>query len=361
MKRLPELFWEIFKISLFVIGGGYAIIVVADQVFARKKWTEEGELLAQLPVFQMVPGLLAAHTAVYVGAKTAGALGAVVGVLAVAVPAVGIFIFMSICYEMLPLNSPWLLAAFMGLRASLTGIIAAAVLRSAQKSLTSVFAWSVMLAALAALTLGGLAVPWVLLAAMAIGMGSAALPKRESGRRFGAVGWPLLLFLKYGLLGFGGGFVLVPMYLEDFVGASAPCLQISESLFSNIMALAQMTPGPVGINYATFFGYRLAGVPGAFIASALILLPGSVMVYWVIRSLDRFRENRWVCGLMRGIRPASISLMLIALWVFAKSSFVGPQPVAIALVSGTLIYFRKINVVLLIILSALLALVLQCM
>lgn len=358
MKKLAQLFWEIFKISLLVIGGGYAIIVVADQVFARKKWTEEGELLTQLPIFQMVPGLLAAHTAVYIGAKTAGALGAAVGVLAVAVPAVGIFTFVSICYEMLPLNNPWLLSAFVGLRASLTGIIAAAVLRSAQKSLTSVFAWSLMLAALGALTLGGVAVPWVLLAAMVIGVGSAAIPERKSGQRFGAVGWPLLLFLKYGLLGFGGGFVLVPMYLEDFVGASAPYLQISENLFSNIMALAQMTPGPVGINYATFFGYRLAGIPGALIASAFILLPGSVMVYWAIKSLDRFHENRWVRGFMRGIRPTSISLMLVALWVFAKSSFVGFAPVAIALISGALIYFRKANVVLLIILSALAALVL---
>ena len=64
MRRHFQLFVEFFKISLFVIGGGYAIIAVADSVFAKKKWTEEGELLDELPVFQMLPGIIATHTAV---------------------------------------------------------------------------------------------------------------------------------------------------------------------------------------------------------------------------------------------------------------------------------------------------------
>ena len=95
MKRVAALFWELFKISLFVIGGGYAIIAVADEIFAKKGWTEEGELVDRLPVFQMVPGLIATHTAVYVGNKIAGALGAAVGVVAVALPSVVIFTFVS--------------------------------------------------------------------------------------------------------------------------------------------------------------------------------------------------------------------------------------------------------------------------
>ena len=48
MKRLAALFWELFRISLFVIGGGYAIIAVADDAFARRGWTEEGELVDRL-------------------------------------------------------------------------------------------------------------------------------------------------------------------------------------------------------------------------------------------------------------------------------------------------------------------------
>ena len=63
MRVLLRLFWELFKISLFVVGGGYAIIVVADDVFAKRGWTKEGEIVGQLPVFQMVPGIIATHVA----------------------------------------------------------------------------------------------------------------------------------------------------------------------------------------------------------------------------------------------------------------------------------------------------------
>ena len=71
MLRLALLFWEFSKISLFVIGGGYAIIAVADRTLSRRGWTEDGELLDRLPVFQMVPGLIATHTAVYVARQSA--------------------------------------------------------------------------------------------------------------------------------------------------------------------------------------------------------------------------------------------------------------------------------------------------
>ena len=121
MKNLLLLFWEFSKISLFVIGGGYAIIAVADQALSRRGWTEEGELLDRLPVFQMVPGLIATHTAVYVGRKVAGRIGAFVAVLAVAWPSVVIFTFVSAGYDSLPIDSPLVKSAFLGLRSALTG------------------------------------------------------------------------------------------------------------------------------------------------------------------------------------------------------------------------------------------------
>ena len=118
MNRLLLLFWELFKISLFVIGGGYAIIVVADAVFSKRKWTEEGELLDHLPVFQMIPGIIAAHTAVYVGRKVAGKVGAAIGLVAIALPSVIIFTFVSAGLGSIPQENAWLESAFVGLRAA---------------------------------------------------------------------------------------------------------------------------------------------------------------------------------------------------------------------------------------------------
>ena len=363
MRTLLQLFLDLFRMSLFVIGGGYAIIAVADDVFARRGWTKEGELLDSLPVFQMVPGLIATHVAVFVGRRVAGALGAAAGVVAVAMPSVVIFTFVAAGYDALPLDSPLLKSVFVGLRAGLTGIIAATVARGWRRSLPDGFAYAICGCAFLALGCG-VAVPWVILSAMAAGL--AAVSAGEVGSRRLCCSWlPLLLFLKYGALCFGGGFVLVPMYIEDFVGPVSPFLHVSEEEFANLMSLTQMTPGPIGVNGATYFGYRIAGVAGAAIASAALLLPGSLLVYIALSSLERFRASRTVRGMLRGARPASVALMLVALWSFASMSVVSHGvwnvgATAIALLALAAMLTRRLNVVPLILLSALLGPLLRC-
>ena len=124
------------------------------------------------------------------------------------------------------------------------------------------------------------------------------------------------------------------------------------------MALTQMTPGPIGVNGATFFGYRLAGIVGAVAASAALLLPGSLLALLAFRSLDRFSRSRVVVGLLKGVRPASVALMSVALWTFAKMSVfdaemnVDPLAAAIVAASAYVAYRRKLNLVLLILLCA---------
>ena len=358
MKRLALLFWEFSKISLFVIGGGYAIIAVADQTLSRRGWTEEGELLDRLPVFQMVPGLIATHTAVYVGRKVGGFLGAIVAVAAVAWPSVLIFTFVSAGYDSIPVDAPLCRSAFLGLRSALTGIIAATIIRGWTRNLNDVFSYSLAAVALAALFLGEEV--WIVLAcAMAAGLLETFSRRSVDGsKQFRSSLLPLLLFLKYGALCFGGGFVLVPMYIEDFVGPSAAFLQVTEEEFSNLMALTQMTPGPIGVNGATYFGFRLAGIPGAVLASAALLLPGSALAYFAFASLDRFRSSAVVRGVLRGVRPASVALMLVALAAFAKMSVFdfsnqfSTFACILVIISAIMTVKKKMNPVLLIILCA---------
>ena len=356
------------------------MIAVADDVFAKRGWTKEGEIVDHLPVYQMIPGLIATHIAVFVGRRVAGLLGAAVGVAAVALPSVVIFTFVSAGYDALPLDNAALKSVFVGLRAGLSGIIAATIVRSWRRSLPDVFAYCIGALALAAVVCG-VGVPWVLVAAMVAGVvvitrggarESGLGGARESGRgesgqgakKFCASWLPLLLFLKYGSLCFGGGFVLVPMYIEDFVGPSAAFLNVTADEFANLMALTQMTPGPIGVNGATYFGFRLAGVAGAVLASAALLLPGSLLAYAVFGSLERFRENTVVRGILRGVRPASVALMLVALWAFAKMSVLCEGGVnfagaAIAVLSLAAMLSRRVNVVAIIALSALLGLLLR--
>ncbi len=398
MKKLVRLFCELFGIALFVVGGGYAIIAVADETFSKKlKWTEEGELTEQLPLFQMIPGIMAAHSAVYLGRKVAGVGGACVGLLAVALPSVLIFSAVSMGYDAIPLDNRWLLAAFEGLRAALTGIIFAMVVRSGPKSVKG---WKSALGcalALAALFAPCIPVVGVILFAIAFALvrtAGGARRKRLGGdaspyqatnpntqtpkhqntlppptATFRSAAWLApLVFLKYGLVAFGGGYVLVPMYLQDFVGAAAPYLQIPAEEFANLMALTQMTPGPIGINAATFFGYRLFGFGGALVTTACLLIPGALILLAALRSLERFRENAYVKGVMACIKPVTLAMMLSALWSFAGMSLWSvdagglsfhPFSWLLFALVATLTLLRKLSAVQLILLSAGLSLALE--
>ena len=351
MRRYLSLFWEFLKIALFVVGGGYAIIVVADEVFGRKlKWLKEGELLDHLPVFQMVPGLIAGNTAIYTGLKVAGRLGAVVALVAVALPSVLIFLGVSCGYAFLPVGNPWVESALLGLRAALTGIVFGTLMKSWRRSVVGAYGYVTVVVASALLIGCGVNVVAVILVAMAAGVlwafGGGAMPSRDEAscgialaplaparRMLLAVGGLVALaavtlvcgrifwtFVKFGLLGFGGGFVLVPVYLQEFVGPSAPLLQLAAEEFSNLMALTQVTPGPVSVNAATFFGYRLGGVFGGAVATTALLLPSFFLLTLALTGIERWKRSRFVQGLLWGVKPATNALMLKAGIVFAGMS-----------------------------------------
>ena len=320
MKTLARLFFEMFRIALFVVGGGYAIIAVADDVFSRKlKWTREGELVEGLSLFQTFPGIMAGHCAVYVGRKVAGPLGSAVALAAVALPSLAIFLLVSMGYGAIPIGNPWLVAAFGGLRSALTGVIAGMIVRGWTKSVHGMYGYSAAAVAFALLACG-MNPALVLVAAMVAGVVVEYAPRAGASRRFNSRGVVMLIFLKYGALAFGGGYVLVPMYIRDFVGAGASLLQLPPEEFANLMALTQMTPGPIGINAATFFGYRLGGVAGAAVATAALVLPGSVLLSLALASLERFSGSRVVKGVLAGVKPATMALMLSAALSFAGMS-----------------------------------------
>ena len=385
MKHL-RLFWEFFKISLFVVGGGYAIIVVADEIFGKKrKWLAEGELVDHLPVFQMIPGLIAGNTAIYTGLKTLGRTGAAAALLGVALPSFVIFLAVSLGYSRLPVDNPFVAGALGGLRAALTGIVFGTLLRGWRKSVVGVYGWFAVAVASVLLIVFHWNVVAALLCAMAAGLAwtfaggklpsveersaGIALAPLSRGARLASVlalvgvgtavtllcGAAYWTFVKFGLLGFGGGYVLIPLYLQSFVGEAAPYLQLPLEEFSNLMALTQSTPGPVSVNAATFFGYRLlapygllAGIAGAAVATAALLLPSFFLLTTALQGLEKWKRSRLVQGILFGVRPATSALILQAGLVFAglsvwKDGF-NPFAACLAVLAGTLLLTRKFSV-----------------
>lgn len=347
---LQALFWEFFKIALFVVGGGYAIIAVADNIFGRKlKWLEEGELLDHLPVFQMIPGIIAGNSAIYTGLKLRGYAGAAVAQAAVALPSIIIFTLVSCGYDALPVDHPVVAGAFLGLRSSLVGIIGATIALGWRRNVRGIYGYVAVALGITALTCLGADTPTVLVSALAAGIvleycglgdshavdsaGVSAKPPRAATRiavaavavlaiaaatiAYGRLFW---IFVKFGLMSFGGGFVLIPAYIDEFVGPNAHALHIAPDEFGNLMALTQMTPGPVSVNSATFFGYRIGGIPAAIVATTGLFFPSYILLTAALTGLERWKTNRLVQGMLRGVRPATVALMVSACISFAGMS-----------------------------------------
>lgn len=181
-KILLTLFYEYFKISLFIVGGGYAIIIVADEVFgSRLKWLEEGELLEKLPLFQTIPGLIAGNSAIYVGMKAAGFIGSAVALAAIALPSMIIISAIAMGFAWLPIDNPLVQGAFIGLRAAFCGIVLAATIKSGRKIMRNLYAWIAAPLAVIAIVGWGVSAQLILITAIVFGVTTftAILPIAE--------------------------------------------------------------------------------------------------------------------------------------------------------------------------------------
>ena len=118
--------------------------------------------------------------------------------------------------------------------------------------------------------------------------------------------WQLFIsFFKVGILGFGGGLAIVRLIYDSI----QPFLDMSRETFANIVAISQITPGPLAVNTATYVGYEAAGVGGSLAATFGVILPAFLIVSLVCRTIQKFRDSKVVNGALSGIRPATMGLI----------------------------------------------------
>ncbi len=122
-----------------------------------------------------------------------------------------------------------------------------------------------------------------------------------------------LTFVKYGLLCFGGGYMLIPLLLSDFVGEGKV---FTSEEFGNLVSIAQVTPGPVGINTATYVGYLQGAFLGALLATFGLVVPSLILGSAAVTGINRWKDTFAVRGILRGTRLASIAMILFAVTVF---------------------------------------------
>lgn len=133
-----------------------------------------------------------------------------------------------------------------------------------------------------------------------------------------------LNFAKFGLLCFGGGYVLVPLIIQDFVETRKI---FTPEEFGNLLSISQVTPGPIGINAATYVGYIQNGFFGSLVATFSLIFPALILTPLAIISLNKWQDKFVVQGILKGTRISALSLVLYAVIIFlGMSVFTAPIP-----------------------------------
>lgn len=158
-----------------------------------------------------------------------------------------------------------------------------------------------------------------------------------------------LSFFRIGLFGFGGGYAMLALIEREIVQIHQ---WMSAAEFIDIIALAEMTPGPIAINSATFVGYRVAGLGGAFLATLGIISPSLLLIIPATRLFTRFYHLQGLQNALSGIHPAVLALIGLAAFVVGKSALIDFKSTAIAVGCLLLLLFTRVHPLLLIALGA---------
>jgi len=182
----------------------------------------------------------------------------------------------------------------------------------------------------------------------------------------------LVSFMKIGLFSFGGGYAMIPLIQKEIESHG----WLSASEFVDIIAIAEMTPGPIAVNSATFVGYRAAGILGGLVATTGVAIPSLVLILIVSKFFFKFQHYPANKMMFYGIRPVIVGLIFTAAVFVAQTAFFKQEagysnilsnPLSVIDIKSIFIFGLsliglvkfKINPILIIILSGILGLILK--
>lgn len=156
-------------------------------------------------------------------------------------------------------------------------------------------------------------------------------------------------FFKTGLFAIGGGMATVP-FLFDI---SARTGWFTTSELANMIAISESTPGPIGINMATYVGFETVGILGGVVATLSLMAPSVIISIIIVKVLMHFMDKPVVGVVFKHIRPAVIGLILFAFWQLAKLTFIGVDNaiqwlplIAFLVLLALMLTFKKVHPIL---------------
>lgn len=151
----------------------------------------------------------------------------------------------------------------------------------------------------------------------------------------------LRLFIEFfftGLFSVGGGLATLP-FLYDMSERTG---WFTSSQLADMIAVSESTPGPIGVNMATYVGYTTGGIPGAIIATLGLICPAIVIIMLIAKVLEQFRQNKIVDSVFYGLRPCSVALIASAGFLVIKIALFNIEKFAASGVLMSLFNFKAI-------------------
>jgi chromate transporter len=329
------------------IGGPAAHVALMEREVVRKRhWIERAEFGRLFAACNLMPGPGSTQLALLLGLRRAGVAGMLMAALLFIGPAVLIMLGLAELYLRFGANHQVQLV-LLGVDAAVVGIVARAAVDLSLLSRRGVVGIAIACLALAVALVG--VNPITILAgggviAYGVWMVRNATSNRHGSDRTGAVApWiaalhvpamatgllPLgLTFLKIGAVAFGSGYVLLPLLHADFVGGT---FHLTERQVADAFALSQVTPGPV-FAVAAFLGVQISGIPGGVVAALAIFAPSLVYAPLVSVVMRVTESHPGLRAALDGVVAAAVGLIASACVTLARSAFIGPLEVVVALI-----------------------------
>ena len=351
-------------------GGPAMISHIKEMAVSKNSWVKEGEFMRGLALCQLIPGATMVQMVTYIGYRVRGIWGALTAAVAFVLPAFLALLILSAVY--FRFRSLWFVEAlFKGLGAIIVAIILNAcitfgrsilkdwkvVLIAVLSFLAFFFQWNFVLIFVFAALAGLLLHPKITQtkAGPTGGIRSEMVKERRYLIIILLAGFICLLFVisylinpkitdlslslsKIGALAFGGGFPAIPLIQYEIVDRFH---WLSTKEFLDGIALGQVTPGPILIT-ATFVGYKVSGLLGAFMATMGVFFPSFFILILLIPYHDRLKEMEKVWMMEQGILGSFIGMLGLVLYNFGRASFVDIPRILIAAAAFLAIY-KKIG------------------
>ena len=156
-------------------------------------------------------------------------------------------------------------------------------------------------------------------------------------------------FIQIGLFSFGGGYAAMPLIQGQVVTAHG---WLSMAEFTDLITISQMTPGPIAVNSATFVGLKIAGVPGAIVATLGCILPSCIIVTILAKLYLKYRKLDMLQGILHSLRPAVVAMiassgiliLITAFWGNGQATLPETKWVMVGIFMFALLLLRKTKI-----------------